>query len=116
MATTNGLAATSAATLALTRDADVLRLGALILCTLDRAGVSGQVIGRCVVYRRRVAVFELPGLDYALASVLVERCAVGLRLAGLIGVPHTLMLAQRATGGCVVIIDLPNTQSNPSRD
>ena len=106
MDTTNGLVATAAAALTLTRDADGLRLGALILSTLDRAGVSGQVIGRCVVYSRRVAVFELPGLDYGLATVLVERCAWGLRLGNVIGVAHTLLLARRPTGGSVVIIDL----------
>ena len=106
MDTTKALIATPSAAITLACDTGGLRLGALILSTLDRVGVSGQVIGRCVVYSRRVAVFELPGLDYALASVLVERCALGLRLAGLIGVQHTLMLAQRPTGGSVFIIDL----------
>jgi len=106
MDTTKALIATPSAALTLARDADGLRLGALILSTLDRLGVAGQVISRGVIYSRRVAVFELPGLDYGLAGILVERCALGLRLTGLIGVQHTLMLAQRPTGGSVFIIDL----------
>ena len=116
MGTTNGLIATSATPLTLTRDADGLRLGALILSTLDRAGVAGQVLGRCVIYSRRVAVFELPGLNYALATVLVEQCGWGLHLSNLIGVAHTLMLARRPTGGSVVIVDLLTDQSNLTRD
>ena len=106
MDTIKALITAPSASLTLARDADGLRLGALILSTLDRLGVAGQVISRGVIYSRRVAVFELPGLDYGLANVLVERCALGLRLANLIGVAHTLMLAQRPTGGSVFIIDL----------
>ena len=116
MDTTSTLTTARTQPLTLTRDADGLRLGALILSTLDRAGVAGQVLGRCVIYSRRVAVFELPGLNYALATVLVEQCGWGLHLSNLIGVAHTLMLARRPTGGSVVIVDLPNTQSNPPRD
>ena len=71
------------------------------------------MIGRCVIYSRRVAVFELPGLDYVLANVLVEPCALGARLAGLMGAPHTLVLAPRPTGGSVIIIDrMTRTSTN----
>lgn len=105
MDTTNWLVTPSAAALTLTGEADGLRLGSLILCTLDRAGVSGQVLGRCVIYRRRVAVFELPGLNYALARMLVEQCGWGYiyRISSAVRTPCCWRGDQRAAASSSLI-------------
>ena len=53
------------------RNADVQRVGALILSTLDRLDMSNQDFSRIVVYGRQIIVFELPWLPYSRACSLV---------------------------------------------
>ncbi len=90
--------------LTIRRDADVYRLAAIVLSTLDRAGVIGQRIDRMVVYGQRVIVFELPGLDHthvtdAIAQHLCDRLA-----------PQRLRLRPRPRG-CVIFIELTSNIS-----
>ena len=67
----NALVVHQPAAITVHRDADLYRLGALILSTLDRLGVPHQEFSRIVVYSRRVIVFDLPWLTYARAIRLV---------------------------------------------
>ncbi len=79
------------------RDADVYRLGALVLVWLDRAGLITRVT-RLVLYRQRVLTLHLP-LSYDLVAAsglehhLTQRTGLTARLV-------------TAALGCVLIIDL----------
>jgi hypothetical protein len=89
---------------AVLRDADVQRVGAIILSTLDRIGVTNQEFGRIVVYGRRVIVFDLPWLSYARAEKLVMQSALSERLTHQID-PGVIALRQKSNG-CAIVIDL----------
>ena len=90
------------------RAADVYRLAALVLSTLDRAGVIGQRIDRMVVYGQRVILFELPGLDQthvtdAIAQRLSDRLA-----------PQRVRLKSRPIG-CALFIELTSNTFQEKR-
>ena len=85
-------------------DADLYRLGALILSTLDRLGMPDQVFSRIVVYSQRVIVFDLPWLTDTQASQLIKHSQPGRRLAHRFSL-HRVTLHRRAQG-CALIIDL----------
>jgi hypothetical protein len=86
------------------RDADVQRIGAIILSTLDRLGVPGQEFSRIVVYGRRVIAFDLPLLAHDDAEELVTYYALGQRLTQLIN-PGRFAL-HKMSSGCALIVDL----------
>ena len=86
------------------RAADVYRLAALVLSTLDRAGVIGQRIDRVVVYGQRVILFELPGLDHTLITEAIAQHLID-RLA-----PHRVRLQPRSIG-CAIFIELTSNIS-----
>ena len=86
------------------RAADVYRLAALVLSTLDRAGVIGQRIDRVVVYGQRVILFELPGLDHTLVTDAIAQHLID-RLA-----PHRVRLQPRPIG-CALFIELISNTS-----
>lgn len=86
-------------------DAQVQRVGGLILSTLDRLGVEAQQVSRIIVYGRRVVVFDLPFLDCNAANELLDRQRLGERLTRLVA-PRLVVLRRRPQG-CAIIIDLP---------
>ena len=100
----NALTVRKSAAITLQRDADIYRLGALVLSTLDRLGVTDQEFSRIVVYSQRVVVFELPWLTCEQANDLVEHHGFGQRLTQLIA-PRLIGLQRRAQG-CAIVIDL----------
>ena len=108
----NALVVHQPAALTVRRDADLYRLGALILSTLDRLGVPNQVFSRIVVYSQRVIVLDLPWLTEAQAARLIKHGQPGKRLAHRFSL-HRVTLHRRAQG-CALIIDLLST--NPSGD
>lgn len=81
------------------RDADVYRLAAIVLSTLDRAGVIGLRIDRVVVYGQRVILFELPLLDRTFITEAITQHLID-RLA-----PHRVRLRPRPSG-CAIFIEL----------
>jgi hypothetical protein len=100
----NALVVHQPAALTVHRDADLYRLGALILSTLDRLGMPDQVFSRIVVYSQRVIVFDLPWLTDAQASQLIKYGQPGRRLAHRFSL-HSVTLYRRAQG-CALIIDI----------
>lgn len=90
--------------IALRRDTDVYRLAAIVLSTLDRAGLIGQRIDRMVVYSRRVVVFDLLQLSYPFVLDLINQHGLLHRLTRLSGAARIVL---RPNGqGCTVIFDL----------
>ena len=108
----NALVVHQPAAITIHHDADLCRLGALILSTLDRLGMPNQVFSRIVVYSQRIIVLDLPWLTEAQATQLVRQSQPGIRLARRIA-PRIIVVRQRAQG-CALIIDLLST--NPSGD
>ena len=100
----NALVVHQPAAMTVHRDADLYRLGALILSTLDRLGMPNQVFSRIVVYSQRVIVFDLPWLTDAQANQLIKYGQPGRRLAHRFSL-HSVTLHRRAQG-CALIIDL----------
>jgi hypothetical protein len=98
------LAVRKPAAITLQRDADIYRLGALVLSTLDRLDVPDQEFSRIVVYSQQVVVFELPWLTCEQADDLIEHHSFGQRLTQLIA-PRLIGLQRRAQG-CAIVIDL----------
>lgn len=97
--------ASHAGPVVLHRDADVYRLAARVLSTLDRLLPDTVLqISRICVIGRRVVMLNLPLLDYDRAAYLVEFEGLGLRLTHSIG-PNLIALRQ-ADVGCRLIFDL----------
>jgi hypothetical protein len=86
------------------RDADVQRVGAIILSTLDRIGVPNQEFSRIIVYCHRVIVFDLPCLPYARAEKLVTEYALGERLT--LRLDTGVIVLRQKSNGCAIVIDL----------
>ena len=105
-------AKTTAVAITIRRDTDVYRLAALVLSTLDRAGVIEQRIDRIVVYSRRVVVFDLLQLSYPLVLDLINQHGLLHRLTRLSGAAR-IMIRPNAPG-CAFIFDLG--ASEKSRD
>ena len=98
----NALTVRKPSAITIHRDADLYRLGALILSTLDRLGVPDQQFSRIVVYSQRLVVFDLPWLTPTRARDLLAQ-----RLTPRIA-PYSVVW-QRRGQGCAIIIDLhPN--------
>jgi len=105
MAPNSLMIASHAGPVVLHRDADVYRLAARVLSTLDRLlPYTVLQISRICVIGRRVVVLHLPLLDYDRAADLVQFEALGLRLTHSIG-PNLIALRQ-ADVGCRLIFDL----------
>ena len=93
----NGLVVHQSAALTVHRDADLYRLGALVLRRLDRAGVT-TCTTRIVLYDHRVVAYHLPlayrdACRYQLAEYLKARTSLSARL-----IP--------TSKGCTPLIDL----------
>ena len=98
------VANTTAVALTIRRDTDVYRLAAIVLSTLDRAGVLDQRIDQMVVYGRRVVVFDLLRLSYPRVLDLINQHGLLHRLTRLSGAARIVL---RPNGqGCTVIFDL----------
>ena len=98
------VANTTAVALTIRRDTDVYRLAAIVLSTLDRAGVIGQRIDRIVVYSRRVVVFDTLHLSYAQALDLINQHRLLHRLTRLSGAARIMI--RPCAQGCAFIFDL----------
>ena len=97
--------------LTIRRDADVYRLAAIVLSTLDRAGVIGQRIDRMVVYGRRAVVFYILNLSYSIALDLIAYHHLLHRLTRLSGASR-IVLRPHSTG-CAFLFDLnPSTEDS----
>ncbi len=103
---------TTAVAITIRRDTDVYRLAAIVLSTLDRAGVIEQRIDRIVVYSRRVVVFDLLQLSYPLVLDLINQHGLLHRLTRLSGAARILI--RPCAQGCAFIFDLG--ASEESRD
>ena len=102
---------TTSVALTIRRDTDVYRLAAIVLSTLDRAGVIGQRIDRIVVYSRRVVVFDMLHLSYAQALDLINQHGLLHRLTRLSGASR-IVLRPHSTG-CAFLFDLnPSTEDS----
>jgi hypothetical protein len=90
------------------RDADLYRLGALLLRRLDRCGVNTRLT-RIVVYGQRIVAYHLPLLyrdvhGYGLAEYLKARTGRSVRL-----IP--------TSKGCTLLIDLASApKTDPTID
>jgi hypothetical protein len=84
-------------------EALILRLGILILSTLDRTGQPTARFTRIVIYRQRLVVFHLP---------VAYREVFGLNLAERLQ-QHTGLTACLVghAAGCALVIDLQSTHS-----
>ena len=97
---TNALVIRQNTALTIRRDADVYRLAALVLSTLDRIDVTRHEISRIRVIGQRVVIFDLPYFVYDLTS----HQRLGVILTHLI-VPQVIAVRPAATGS-LLIIDL----------
>lgn len=98
----NALALVQNPALTVRSDADVYRLAALVLSTLDRLGCADtHEISRIRVIGRRVVIFDLPFLSYYDAATQVQLGAILTHLA----VPQ-LIAVRPAPTGSLVIVDL----------
>ena len=104
MYSNNSLAQRPAYALDHLRDADVLRIGAIVLSTLDRFDGPAFTIARLVVYGRRVIVIDLTDLGYTAAYGLAANDGFGSRLSHLIDAQ--LITIRPAQPGCRIIVDL----------
>ncbi len=95
---------TTAVAITIRRDTDVYRLAAIVLSTLDRAGVIGQRIDRIVVYSRRVVVFDMLHLSYSQALGLINQHGLLHRLTRLSGAVRIMI--RPCVQGCALIFDL----------
>ena len=109
------VANTTTAAITIRRDTDVYRLAAIVLSTLDRAGVIEQQIDRIVVYSRRVVVFDILRLSYAQALDLINQHGLLHRLTRLSGAARILIRPN--VPGCAFIFDLgASEKSRESQD
>lgn len=98
------VANTTAVAITIRRDTDVYRLAAIVLSTLDRAGVIDQRIDRIVVYSRRVVVFDLLQLSYPLVLDQINQHGLLHRLTRLSGAARIMIRPN--VPGCAFIFEL----------
>ena len=102
---------TTSVAITIRRDTDVYRLAAIVLSTLDRAGVINQRIDRIVIYSRRVVVFDMLHLSYAQALDLINQHRLLHRLTRLSGAARIMIRPN--VPGCAFIFDLDASGKSP---